>query len=57
MPTIKTIKAMQGVPGMSQSEIDEFLGKSKTILRLGSVDGKGDPMIHPVWYHYATNRL
>ena len=42
---------------MSQSEIDEFLGKSKTILRLGSVDLKDEPMIHPVWYHYATNRL
>ncbi len=42
---------------MSQSEIDEFLGKSKTILRLGSVDRRDEPMIHPVWYHYATNRL
>ncbi len=57
MPTIRTIKAMQGVPGMSQSEIDEFLGNSKTILRLGSVDRNGDPMIHPVWYHFAANRL
>lgn len=42
---------------MEQSEIDVFLSTSKTPLRLGTVDSKGDPMIHPVWFHYANGKL
>lgn len=57
MSTVKTFKAMQEVPGLSQSEIDEFLRSSKSILHLGTIDQKGEPLIHPVWYHYASNRL
>src|SRR3989442_15677066 len=48
---------MPSVPGMSQPEIDEFLANSKILLRLGTVDLKGDPMIHPVWYHYMNGKL
>ena len=48
---------MPSVPGMSQPEIDEFLANSKILLRLGTVDLKGDPMIHPVWYHYTNGKL
>jgi len=33
------------------------LAKSKTPLRLGTTDAKGDLMIHPVWYHYVNNKL
>ena len=50
-------KAMPNAPGMEQSEIDSFLSSSKTPLRLGTVDSKGDPMIHPVWYHYSNGKL
>ena len=42
---------------MDQSEIDTFLASSKTPLRLGTTNSKGEPNIHPVWYHYATNKL
>ena len=42
---------------MDQSEIDMFLASSKTPLRLGTTNSKGEPNIHPVWYCYATNRL
>ena len=42
---------------MDQSEIDMFLASSKTPLRLGTTNSKGEPNIHPVWYHYATNKL
>jgi len=48
---------MPNAPGMDQSEIDIFLARSKTPLRLGTTNSKGEPNIHPVWYHYATNKL
>ena len=48
---------MPNAPGMEQSEIDIFLSTSKTPLRLGTVDSKGDPMIHPVWFHYSNGKL
>ncbi len=48
---------MPNAPGMDQSEIDTFLASSKIPLRLGTTKSKGEPNIHPVWYHYANNRL
>ncbi len=57
MSTVRILKAMQGVPGLTQSEIDEFLRSGKSLLRLGSLDQKGEPLIHPVWYFYTGNRL
>jgi len=48
---------MPNAPGMDQSEIDMFLASSKTPLRLGTTNSKGEPNIHPVWYHYTTNKL
>ena len=50
-------KAMPNAPGMEQSEVDIFLSTSKTPLRLGTVDSKGDPMIHPVWFDYSNGKL
>lgn len=54
---VRIIKAMMEAPGMSATEVEEFLSKQKTPLRLGTSDPKGDPQIHPVWYHYADGRL
>ena len=54
---VKVHKAMPNAPGMEQSEIDIFLTSSKIPLRLGTVDSKGDPMIHPVWFHYSNGKL
>jgi nitroimidazol reductase NimA-like FMN-containing flavoprotein (pyridoxamine 5'-phosphate oxidase superfamily) len=48
---------MPNAPGMDQPEIDAFLARSKTPLRLGTTNSKGEPNIHPVWYHYTTNKL
>ena len=42
---------------MDQFEIDTFLASSKTPLRLGTTNSKGEPNIHPIWYHYANNKL
>jgi general stress protein 26 len=57
LPMVRIHKTEPGIPGMEQSEIDAFLASSKIPLRLGTVDSKGDPMIHPVWFHYANSRL
>ena len=57
MSAVKIYKAMPMAPGMDQSEIDAFLARSKTPLRLGTTNSKGEPNIHPVWYLYATNKL
>ena len=57
LPTIRIHKAMPNAPGMERSEVDFFLASTKIPLRLGTIDSKGDPMIHPVWFHYANGRL
>lgn len=54
---MKIVKAMAQAPGMSQTEVEEFLSNQKIPLRLGTSDRKGDPQIHPVWYHYQNGRL
>jgi nitroimidazol reductase NimA-like FMN-containing flavoprotein (pyridoxamine 5'-phosphate oxidase superfamily) len=48
---------MPNTPGMDKSEIDAFLARSKTPLRLGTTNAKGEPNIHPVWYYYVTDRV
>jgi nitroimidazol reductase NimA-like FMN-containing flavoprotein (pyridoxamine 5'-phosphate oxidase superfamily) len=48
---------MPNAPGMDQPEIDAFLASSKTPLRLGTTNSKGEPNIHPVWYQYVINKL
>ena len=42
---------------MDKSEVDAFLAGSKTPLRLATTNSKGEPNIHPVWYHYANDRI
>src|SRR6266699_1978573 len=54
---VRVHKAMTNAPGMEQSEVDIFLSTSKIPLRLGTVDSKGDPMIHPVWFHYVKGKV
>jgi len=48
---------MPMAPGMDRSEVDAFLARSKTPLRLGTTNSKGEPNIHPVWYEYVNNKL
>jgi nitroimidazol reductase NimA-like FMN-containing flavoprotein (pyridoxamine 5'-phosphate oxidase superfamily) len=57
LAAVKIYKAMPNAPGMDQAEIDKFLAGSKTPLRLGTTNAKGEPNIHPVWYHYLNNKL
>ncbi len=50
-----------GSPGFgskfSHAQLTEFLSKSKLNLLLGTIDKKGDPNVHPVWYLYDNNKL
>jgi nitroimidazol reductase NimA-like FMN-containing flavoprotein (pyridoxamine 5'-phosphate oxidase superfamily) len=55
--SINIFKAMSDVPGMNQSEVEEFLGNSKLVLRLGAIDRKGEAVIYPVWYYFQNNKL
>jgi nitroimidazol reductase NimA-like FMN-containing flavoprotein (pyridoxamine 5'-phosphate oxidase superfamily) len=47
--TIRIIAVEKGI-GMTEAEVRGFLSKSRFVLKLGTVDAKGDPYIHPVWY-------
>ena len=58
MSNVKILLAEPGVLGMTKPEIDSFLGTGKMIMRLATVDIKGDPVIHPVWYLlYEKDRI
>jgi nitroimidazol reductase NimA-like FMN-containing flavoprotein (pyridoxamine 5'-phosphate oxidase superfamily) len=57
LTTLRIHKAMPNAPGMDPSEIDTFLASSKTPLRLGTTNSKGEPNIHPIWYHYANEKI
>ena len=39
---------------MSKEEVDTFLEK-KLNLQIGTIDDKGDPNIHPVWFNYGKD--
>ncbi|MDH3678181.1 MAG: pyridoxamine 5'-phosphate oxidase family protein [Nitrosopumilus sp.] len=55
------MKIMHASPGigsaLSESQVDKFLTNSKLNLLLGTIDGKGEPNIHPVWYFYENGRM
>ena len=58
----KTImKILHGSPGfgsmMSETQLIDFLTISKLNLHLGTIDDKGEPNIHPVWYYFENERL
>jgi hypothetical protein len=46
---IRTFGAEEGV-GMTKSEARKFLAESRFVLKLGTIDAKGDPYVHLVWY-------
>lgn len=55
------MKIYAGTPGfgrpLSMEEIDEFLSTSKENLQLASLDGKNEPVIHPVWFWYENKQI
>ena len=52
---MKIILATTETPGMTEKEIERFLG-TKLMLQMSTIDEKGEPNIQPVWFYYDTNR-
>ena len=42
---------------MTEDEVRDFLSNSKWFARLGTIDEKGDPNVHPVWYYFDNGRI
>lgn len=42
---------------MTEDEVRDFLSNSKLFARLGTIDEKGDPNVHPVWYYFDNGRI
>jgi len=55
------MKIVHGSPGfgsmLTEEQTVEFLTDKKLNLLLGTVDGSGDPFIHPVWFLYENEKL
>ena len=42
---------------MTEDEVRNFLSTNKLFARLGTIDEKEDPNIHPVWYYFDNSRF
>jgi nitroimidazol reductase NimA-like FMN-containing flavoprotein (pyridoxamine 5'-phosphate oxidase superfamily) len=42
---------------MTEEELRNFLSTNKLFARLGTIDEKEDPNIHPVWYYFDNNKF
>jgi len=51
---MKVIQATSEIPGMTKGQVDIFL-ESKLNLQLATIDERGWPNIHPVWFYYDKN--
>jgi nitroimidazol reductase NimA-like FMN-containing flavoprotein (pyridoxamine 5'-phosphate oxidase superfamily) len=51
---IRTFGVEEGI-GMTEAEAQKFLAESRIVLKLGTVDAKGDPYVHPVWYLFEPS--
>jgi len=55
------LKIVHGSPGfgsvLTEDQVIDFLTKSKLNLLLGTIDDKGEPNVHPVWYLYIDKKL
>ena len=41
----------------TEAQTMDFLSNSKLNLLLGTIDDKGDPNVHPVWYLFENGKL
>lgn len=55
------MKILNAIPGLgkplTELQVKEFLVKAKLNLQLGTIDEKGEPNIHPIWYLYENDKL
>jgi nitroimidazol reductase NimA-like FMN-containing flavoprotein (pyridoxamine 5'-phosphate oxidase superfamily) len=54
---MKIVNAIPGFgPELSEEQVKDFLN-SKLNLQLATLDSKGEPSIHPVWYLFENQKL
>ena len=55
------MRIINAIPGfgklLTEQQIREFLGNSKLNLQLGTIDERGEPNIHPIWYNFENDKL
>jgi len=55
------MKILNAIPELgkplTEQQIREFLERSKLNLQLGTIDDKGEPNIHPIWYLFENDSL
>ena len=51
---MKVVTGSSEIPGMTREEVERFL-ESKLNLQIATIDEKGEPNIHPVWFYYDKN--
>lgn len=55
------MKIVHASPGFgskfTEQQALDFLSNSKLNLLLGTIDDKGDPNVHPVWYFFENGKL
>src|ERR687896_393691 len=51
---MKVVTGSSEIPGMTKEEVERFL-ESKLNLQIATIDEKGEPNIHPVWFYYDKN--
>ena len=55
---MKIVNAMPGLgKSLSEQQVRDFLVRSKLNLQLGTIDEKGEPYIHPIWYIFENDRI
>jgi nitroimidazol reductase NimA-like FMN-containing flavoprotein (pyridoxamine 5'-phosphate oxidase superfamily) len=55
---MKIINAIPGISKpLSEKEVKDFLINSRLNLQLVTLDSKGEPNLHPVWYIYENERF
>lgn len=42
---------------MTEDEVRDFLSNKQLFARIGSIDKKGDPNVHPVWYYFDDYKI
>jgi nitroimidazol reductase NimA-like FMN-containing flavoprotein (pyridoxamine 5'-phosphate oxidase superfamily) len=42
---------------MTEEETRDFLSNTTLFARLGTIDEKTDPNVHPVWYYFDNGKI
>ena len=42
---------------MNEDETRNFLSDGKLFARLGTIDVKNEPNVHPIWYHFENDKI